>query len=140
MLTIAQSGPPKVAPDQPLPADAVPAQEAYRSPVYRFGECEVHPAGRRILVRGLPRQLQPRPFDLLVYLIEHRNRAVSIDELLNAVWDEREVQVGSVAAAIARIRASLRDGRGGREALIETYHRFGYRFVAAVDDVARGAS
>lgn len=138
MLTIANSGLLKVPSD--MPAGLASAQEPCGSPVYRFGGCEVHPACRKLLLRGVPHKLQPRAFDLLVYLIEHRNRVVSIDELLDAVWHERDVQVGSVAAAIARIRASLCKGLGGRTAFIETYHRFGYRFVAALDKVAPGAS
>ncbi|MDR7271326.1 DNA-binding winged helix-turn-helix (wHTH) protein [Pelomonas saccharophila] len=139
MLTIPHSGPHQAASGIDLPASPACPEEASRSPVYRFGECEVHPVCRKILVRGMPRKLQPRPFDLLVYLIEHRNRTLSIDELLNAVWHEREVQVGSVAAAIARIRAALCERQGGTGAFIQTSHRFGYRFVAALDDVAHRA-
>jgi len=138
MLTSPHSGLQTAASDIQRPLAS--AEEIRRLPVYRFGECEVHTASRKVMVRGVPRKLQPRPFDLLVYLIEHRNRALSIDELLDAVWYERDVQVSSVAAAIARIRASLCDGQGGGEALIETYHRFGYRFAADLDDVAHGAS
>ncbi|WP_377155024.1 transcriptional regulator [Roseateles sp. UC29_93] len=56
---------------------------------WRFGACVVRPACREIVVGGEPRYLQPRPFDLLAHLIEHRGRVVSADELLDAVWATR---------------------------------------------------
>jgi DNA-binding winged helix-turn-helix (wHTH) protein len=96
----------------------------------RFGRCEVRPASREVLVNGRPRQIQPRPFDLLVYLIEHRERVLSIDELLDAIWGQRIVQPSSLTVAINRIRSVLED-EGGE--IIRTHHRVGYRFVAALE-------
>jgi DNA-binding winged helix-turn-helix (wHTH) protein len=93
----------------------------------------VNPACRAVLVNGVQRRLQPKAFDLLIYLIDHRDRVLSIDELLNAVWYDRDVQVGSLATAIARVRAALGEGDGGGDLVIETHHRVGYRFVAALD-------
>jgi DNA-binding winged helix-turn-helix (wHTH) protein len=97
----------------------------------RFGQCEVRPASREVLVNGRCRQIQPRPFDLLVYLIEHRARVLPIDELLDAVWGARIVQVSSLTVAINRIRSVLEDGGGE---IIRTHHRVGYRFVAELDE------
>ncbi|MEO6280565.1 winged helix-turn-helix domain-containing protein [Roseateles sp.] len=108
--------------------------------VHHFCGREVRPACREVLVDGAKRKLQPRAFDLLVYLIEHRHRVVSIDELLDAVWRDRDVQVCSLATAIARIRSVLGAVATGDGAVIQTHHRVGYRFVALLEGDARVAS
>lgn len=97
----------------------------------RFGHCEVRPASREVLVNGRMRQIQPRPFDLLVYLIAHRERVLSIDELLDAIWGRQIVQPSSLTVAINRIRSVLEDDKG---AIIRTHHRVGYRFVAQLEE------
>jgi len=106
-----------------------PARRDARSGL-RFGHCEVRPASREVLVNGRRRQIQPRPFDLLVYLIEHRQRVLSIDELLDAIWGRQIVQPSSLTVAINRIRSVLEDGDGE---IIRTHHRVGYRFVAELE-------
>ena len=71
------------------------------------------------------------PFDLLVYLIEHRERVLSIDELLDAIWGRQIVQPSSLTVAVNRIRSVLGDGDSE---IIRTHHRVGYRFVAELED------
>jgi DNA-binding winged helix-turn-helix (wHTH) protein len=112
-------------------AVSVPAARQAERSGMRFGRCEVRPASREVLVNGRPRQIQPRPFDLLVYLIEHRERVLSIDELLDAIWGRQIVQPSSLTVAINRIRSVLGD-EGGE--IIRTHHRVGYRFVAELED------
>lgn len=107
-----------------------PAMRPAPRPGLRFGRCEVRPASREVLVNGRRRQLQPRPFDVLVYLIEHRERVLSIDELLDAIWGHRIVQPSSLTVAINRIRNVLEDASGE---IIRTHHRVGYRFVAPLE-------
>lgn len=77
--------------------------------------------------------LQPRVFDLLAYLVAHRERVVSKDELVEAVWDGAFVADGAVQRAVSLARAALRDG--APEA-IRTYPRQGYRFCAEVEEGA----
>lgn len=122
----------------PAPASKLDAR-APRDVV--FGRCEVSVARREVLVDGMLRTLQPRPFDLLVYLIEHRDRVVPTDELLDHIWKDEFVQPGSLAAAVMRIRKALL--HAGRDAgtIIRTHQGIGYRFVAALDgDAPRGTS
>jgi len=52
----------------------------------RFGCFEVQPEARELLVNGVPAKVGARAFDLLLALIERRDRVVSKDELLNLVW------------------------------------------------------
>jgi DNA-binding winged helix-turn-helix (wHTH) protein len=111
-------------------AASLPSARAAARAALRFGRCEVRPASREVLVDDRPRQIQPRPFDLLVYLIEHRERVLSIDELLDAIWGRQIVQPSSLTVAINRIRSVLEDDDGE---IIRTHHRVGYRFVAELE-------
>jgi DNA-binding winged helix-turn-helix (wHTH) protein len=107
-----------------------PLRQAAR-PGLRFGRCEVRPESREVLVNERPRHIEPRPFALLVYLIENRESVLTIEELLVAIWGWKIVQPSSLTVAINRIRSVLEDGNGQ---IIRTYHRVGYRFVAALED------
>lgn len=133
MLTNVFPGLKKATTDIAFPKRLDSAPALRKQVVHRFGGREVHPACRVLTVNGVRHRLQPKAFDLLVYLIEHRDRVLSIDELMDAVWYDRAVQVGSLATAIARVRAALGEGGGNDDLVIETHHRVGYRFVAALD-------
>ena len=67
---------------------------------------------------------------MLVYLIEHRERVVRTDELLDRLWGHAAVQIGTVSTTLARIRRAIADSSDIE--VIRTYHRVGYRFVAPV--------
>jgi DNA-binding winged helix-turn-helix (wHTH) protein len=100
--------------------------------VYRFGRCELRPDQRQLLVDGRPVQLEPRPFEMLVILVKHRERLVSKAELLDRLWPEETVGPGSIAVAMCKVRKAIRDNRD--RSLIRTLHRVGYRFTAAVSE------
>ena len=51
---------------------------------YRFGECELDRALYQLRIGGVPVGIEPKVFDVLVYLLEHRDRVVTKDELLGA--------------------------------------------------------
>lgn len=70
--------------------------------------------------------MQPRVFDLLVYLVENQERVVSKDELLENLWPGVIVTESSLQRAISFVRSALR--AGGMEDAIRTYPRRGYRF------------
>jgi DNA-binding winged helix-turn-helix (wHTH) protein len=118
------------------PELAASSADAQRQPAPRrhwtasFERCVVRTACREVLVDGEAQAMQPRAFELLTYLIENRERVVSADELLDKIWCTEEVQLGSLAAAIMRVRRALREPAAGRGSMIRTYAKFGYRFVA----------
>jgi DNA-binding winged helix-turn-helix (wHTH) protein/tetratricopeptide (TPR) repeat protein len=97
---------------------------------YRFGTFRVSTAKRELHEGDSVVDLPARAFDCLVYLIEHRERAVGRDELIAAVWGRAEVSEALLNHTILRIRRSL--GQGGAE-LIRTVPRFGYRWVGAIE-------
>ncbi|MFZ5890853.1 MAG: winged helix-turn-helix domain-containing protein [Myxococcota bacterium] len=93
---------------------------------FSFGPFELDEKRRALLIEGRERQLQPLLFDLLAYLIRHRERVVPKDELLATLWDGATVTDGSLQRAVSQLRTVLRDG--GLEHAIQTYARRGYRF------------
>ena len=100
--------------------------------VHHFGHCELRSGTRELLVDGRPQALEPLVFDLLAYLLRHRDRDVSKDELLDEVWLGRMVSVGAVARAAMTVRKAI--GCSATTPLIRTVHRIGYRFVGEVHE------
>ncbi len=75
--------------------------------------------------------LEPKSIRVLIYLLEHRDRAVSKDELLRAVWQDTAVTDNALTRVIAQLRRELvDDARNPR--YIQTIPTLGYRFVAEV--------
>ena len=96
-----------------------------------FDQC-VLDTERRELRRGLaPVPVQPQVFDLLVYLIENRDRVVSKDDLLIAVWNGRIVSESTLISRINAARRAIGDD-GDQQRLIRTVARKGVRFVGEV--------
>jgi DNA-binding winged helix-turn-helix (wHTH) protein len=75
--------------------------------------------------------VEPQVFDLLVYLLENRNRVVSKDDLIAAVWGGRIVSDSTLTSRINAARKALGDS-GRDQKLIRTIARKGLRFVGAV--------
>ena len=97
---------------------------------------------RRELRRGAePVAVEPQVFDLLVYLVRQRDRVVSKDDLLQAVWGGRIVSDSALAARINAARRALGDS-GAAQRWIRTLPRKGVRFIGEVreDEGATAAS
>jgi DNA-binding winged helix-turn-helix (wHTH) protein/tetratricopeptide (TPR) repeat protein len=106
---------------------------------YRFGDCELDPQERRLLVRGHPVTLTPKVFDTLVLLVERAGHAVSKDELMTALWPRGFVDESNLTKHIWLIRKTLGDGEAEAK-YIETVAKVGYRFVAPVQRVRRDSA
>ena len=102
-----------------------------RTAQYRFGAFEVD-SKRRELRRGPDVvDVQPKVLDVIVHLIEARDRVVSRDELLDDLWGDAAVSEGVLTTAIHAARTALNDS-AARAWAIKTVARRGYRFVAPV--------
>ena len=77
--------------------------------------------------------VEPQVFDLLAYLIQNRDRVVSKDELISAIWGGRIVSESSLTSRINAARKAIGDN-GEIQRLIRTYARKGFRFVGNVDE------
>jgi pimeloyl-ACP methyl ester carboxylesterase len=74
-------------------------------------------------------------FDVLAHLLAHRERVVTKEELLDAVWGDRFVSESALTTRIKQARQAVGDN-GQQQRVIKTVHGRGYRFVAPVDDAA----
>lgn len=100
---------------------------------YHFGAFELD-LDRYQLRHGVQvLHVEPRVLDLLAYLVRHRSRVVPKDELLDQVWKTRVVGESALSRCIMQARKALAaDGRD--EAVIQTHHRRGFRFMMDVTE------
>jgi TolB-like protein len=95
---------------------------------------------RRELRRGAHQvPVGPQVFDLLVYLVQNRERVVTKDDLLDAVWSGRFVSESNLTTRINAARKAIGDS-GEEQRLIRTVSRKGFRFVGAVRTAAENAT
>jgi TolB-like protein len=99
--------------------------------VYTFTPFELDVARVELRKGGRPAALEPQVFALLAYLVEHRDRLVSRDEIFEKVWDGRVVSDSALSSRIKSARKALGDD-GKSQRLIKTIHGQGFRFVADV--------
>ena len=103
--------------------------------IYSFDGHLLNPA-RRELRRGAGAiAIEPQVFDLLLFLIVHRERVVSKDELLAHVWKGRIVSESTLSSRIAALRQAIGDS-GDQQRLVRTIARRGFRFVGEVEQEA----
>jgi len=98
----------------------------------RFGRIEVRPAERQLLVGGEPAKLGARAFDLLLALVERRERVVSKNELLDLVWPGLVVEENNLQVHVSTLRKVL------GPAVIATIPGRGYRFTPSLDGAGAG--
>src|SRR5579871_6757881 len=98
---------------------------------FTFADCAIDQAKRELTRAGESIHLEPQVFDLLVFLIANRERVVSKDELLSAVWGGRIVSESTLGSRINAARAAIGDD-GQRQHLIRTVARKGVRFIGQV--------
>src|SRR5262245_1044986 len=79
--------------------------------------------------------LMPRPFAVLRYLVDHRGRLVTHDELMTAIWPDTHVQPEVLRRYILEIRRVLGDSAEAPR-FIRTFPKRGYEFIAAVAEDA----
>jgi DNA-binding winged helix-turn-helix (wHTH) protein/TolB-like protein/Tfp pilus assembly protein PilF len=101
--------------------------------VLLFGPYRLEVDLSRLLRDGQPVPLTPKAFDVLLALIERRDRVVDKAELMKAVWPDSFVEEANLSQTIFVLRKTLGQQPDG-EHFIETVPRRGYRFVAEVRD------
>jgi len=95
--------------------------------VYEFGAFRLEPLERQLRREGRPVPLTPKAFDTLQALVEGAGRAISKDDLMQAVWPDTSVSDATLAQNIFAIRQTL-----GETGSIETVPKFGYRLALPV--------
>lgn len=99
--------------------------------LYFFGDYCLDPDRRELRASGQPIPMEPQVFDLLLYLVQNRDRVVSKDDLITAVWKGRIVSDSTLDSRINGARKTVGDS-GERQQFIRTIVRKGFRFVAPV--------
>jgi DNA-binding winged helix-turn-helix (wHTH) protein len=99
--------------------------------IYRFGNyeldeqhCELHCAGQLVAV-------EPKVFEVLVYLIKHRDRVVTKEELLEQCWSGTLVSEAALTRCLTKVRKTVQPEPAGPSVIKTSYGR-GYCFVAPV--------
>ncbi|MDO8363224.1 MAG: winged helix-turn-helix domain-containing protein [Actinomycetota bacterium] len=101
--------------------------------VYRFNDIEIDPACREIRRGGVAVHLEPQAFDLLVLLIEHRDRVLAKTDLLDGVWGHRFLSDANLTTRVKEARRAVGDD-GASQHTIHNVRGRGYRFVARLAD------
>jgi class 3 adenylate cyclase/tetratricopeptide (TPR) repeat protein/DNA-binding winged helix-turn-helix (wHTH) protein len=116
--------------------------------IYRFGAYSLDADRHELRRAGQVVAVEPKVFQVLLYLLQHRDRVVTKDDLFAHCWPETFVSEAALTRCLAKVRQAVQAGRPGAP-IIKTVHRQGYRFVAAVttqpappaaDPVAAGLS
>jgi predicted ATPase/DNA-binding winged helix-turn-helix (wHTH) protein len=101
---------------------------------FSFGRFELRPESRELTVDGRPVALGARAFDVLHTLIQHRERIVTKEELLDLAWPGVVVEENNLQVQISTLRKQL------GQLAIATIPGHGYRFTAALNDASGGSS
>ena len=102
---------------------------------HRFLDCEIDLAARELFRAGARERLEPKVFDLLALLLEHRDRVVTKDEIQDALWPGVVVTEASLDRTVMKARRAVGDD-ARRQAVIRTVPKRGYRFTANLGDEA----
>lgn len=106
---------------------------------FLFGD-HVLDVARRELRRGVESiAVEPQVFDLLIYLVQNRDRVVSKNDLIASIWGGRVVSESTLTSRINAARKAVGDS-GKNQTLIRTIARKGIRFVGAVLAQENGAA
>nr|WP_070959905.1 winged helix-turn-helix domain-containing protein [Hyphomonas sp. Mor2] len=106
--------------------------------IQRFSDFELDRNCRELRQSGMMVPVEPQVFDLLHLLIEHNDRVVSKDEIIEQVWNGRIVSESAISSRVKDARKALGDD-GRRQAFIKTVHGIGFRFVGELAANAEAA-
>jgi DNA-binding winged helix-turn-helix (wHTH) protein/tetratricopeptide (TPR) repeat protein len=108
---------------------ALNTEKDQNSEVYEFSDCTVDADRREITIAGVAVTTQPKAFELLLYLIRNRHRAVDKGELQDALWPRSIVTETALTRCVMKARRAVGDD-ADKQAVIKTVHGHGYRFTA----------
>jgi DNA-binding winged helix-turn-helix (wHTH) protein len=98
---------------------------------YQFGPFTLDLGSAELRKGSERRPLRPKCFDLLVYLIQHRGKLATKDELLEKIWSDAVVSEATLTRTVGSLRNAL-DDRADHPSFIETVSRRGYKFIGEV--------
>jgi len=102
--------------------------------IFEFDDVRVEPSKFKIWKAGAELALEPKTFQVLLFLLENRGRLIEKNELLDAVWKDTFVTENAMTREIAKLRKALGDDPKTPK-YIQTVHTQGYRFIAETEEV-----
>ena len=100
--------------------------------IYRFADCALDTQLYTLERAGQQTRLPPKVFEVLCYLIEHRDRVVSKQELCDQVWEGYAISDATLESCLRAVRLTVGDS-GQAQRIIQTQRGYGYRFVADLE-------
>ena len=101
---------------------------------YRFGPFELDDLRQRLLREGQPVPMTPKAFDLLLLLVQHRERVLPKEELMDRLWPGTFVDEANLTQQVFMLRKALGEQANGKP-YIDTVPRRGYAFAAPVEEI-----
>ena len=101
--------------------------------LFLFKDFALDRGRRELRAGGTIVSIEPQVFDLLVYLIENRDRVVSKDDLIASVWRGRVVSDSTLDSRINAVRKAIGDS-GEQQELVRTIPRKGVRFIGSIEE------
>jgi DNA-binding winged helix-turn-helix (wHTH) protein len=99
--------------------------------IYRFGNYELDAQRCELRCAGQLVAIEPKVFAVLVYLLQHRDRVVTKEELLEQCWSGTFVSDAALTRCLAKVRKTVQPAPDGPLVIKTSYGR-GYYFVAPV--------
>jgi serine/threonine protein kinase len=96
---------------------------------WHFARAILDERSLELLIDGVDADLERKPLEVLIYLLQHAGEVCTKDELLASIWPDRILSETVLTKCIGRLREVLVDDE---QAIIKTAYGFGYRFVAPV--------
>src|SRR5262245_46394824 len=107
--------------------------------LYRFDDYELDAQRCELRCAGQLVAIEPKVFAVLVYLLEHRDRVVTKEELLEHCWPDTFVSEAALTRCLAKVRKTVQPEPDGLP-VIKTLYGRGYSFVASVTALAHEPS
>ena len=101
--------------------------------IYLFADYELDTTLYELRAAGVPCKLEPRVFNVLAYLVQHRAQVVTREELLNTLWPGLMISETLLNNCIMEARKAVGDS-GQLQHVIKTLHGRGYRFIATTTE------
>ena len=96
---------------------------------WSFGSVEFDESTMELRRLGQLVEIEPKPLELLMFMLRHVGEVVTREEILQSLWLGRVVTDGVITNCIGKLRTALGDDD---QSIIRTVPRYGYRLVAEV--------
>ncbi|MGQ8364300.1 winged helix-turn-helix domain-containing protein [Glaciecola sp. 1036] len=103
--------------------------------IYHLGNIQIDTLQFTVSVDGKAISVEPKVFDLIVYLINHRGLVITRDELFSQIWKDRSVSDTTLSNHIKSARKILGDD-GELQKIIKTIRGRGYQFIGNVEEIS----